>query len=132
MEDNCKRIHDHERELRESWQKSHEDRHEAEARAVALASKDINRRLDEMNELRRQIENERGRYLPRDLYDKEHDALRETMNVRYDTLRDNLDIRLKTLENSKSNLEGRLWAIGAMISVIVIVINLGLHFLGLK
>ena len=131
MEDkNCEIAH--ERELREAWQQSHEARHSAEAQAVQLASRDINRRLDDMNELRRQIESERGKYLPREMYDREHDEMRNTVNVRFDSARVEVDSRLKILESSKSNLEGRLWAIGAMISAVVIAINLGLHFWGVK
>lgn len=122
----------HERELREAWQEAHESRHASEAEARQIASIEINRRLDDMNELRRQIEQERGRYLQRDLYDKEHTALRETMFSKLDAQRDTMDARLKSLEGTKSNLEGRLWAIGAMISAVVVAINLALRFWGVK
>ena len=39
-------------------------------RAIDLARNDVNRRLEGMNELRAQIERERGTYMTRDLYDR--------------------------------------------------------------
>lgn len=129
-EKDCDLIH--ERELREQWQDAHEDRHRAELEALKVARGEVDRRLDDMNDLRRQIEAERGKYLLRDLYDKEHDAMRDTFHARLDTVRESADLRLKSLESTKSNLEGRLWAIGAMIGFVVIVINLALHYWGAK
>ncbi len=122
----------HERELREQWQIAHEQRHESEAAALVIARSDVNRRLDEMNELRRQIDTERGKYMDRETYVREHTTLRESMAVRIDTLRDTLDTRLKALENTKSNLEGRVWAIGAGISAMVVALQLILHYWGGK
>lgn len=102
----------HERELREQWQKAHEKVH-------ALGSQDLERRLDIANKFREQITEERGQFVLRVAYDEQHNALRDAM-----------DLRLKMLEQSKSNLEGRLWAIGAGISVAAIGLDLLLHYLG--
>lgn len=121
-----------ERELREAWIRAHEEKHAMEYRAIILARVALDKRLEEMNELRKQIDHERGKYLPRDLYDKEHDAFRDSIYTKFDSLRETLSSRVSLLENSKSNLEGRMWAIGAMISLIVIVVNLALHFWGAK
>jgi hypothetical protein len=70
-----------------------------------------------MNELRQQITGERGEYVRRDVYDKEHKALSDAV-----------DARLKTLENSGSYRSGQLWVIGA----IVVLVNLAMYFLGKK
>ncbi len=111
---------EHERELRENWQAAHLEVHSMLDRALAMARDDVNRRLDGMNELRQQIASERGFYLSRELFDREHSALRDAM-----------DMRLKVLENRGSNLDGRLWAVGAVISfvvsAVVIAINLVLR-----
>ncbi len=110
---------EHERELREQWQKLHLDMHVAMDLARSLAGDDINRRLDGMNELRAQITSERGLYLSRELFDREHSALR-----------DSIDARLKILETKGSNLEGRLWAVGAFISLVVsfVIVAMNLFF----
>ena len=107
----------HERELREQYEKAHALVHTQEQRARELAFTEINRRLDDMNELRNQIGTERGLYLTRELYDREHKSLAESM-----------DARLKILETNKSNLEGRMWAIGAIISVVVVGLQFAMHY----
>ena len=108
-----------ERELRELWQSTHLEVHAAERKALEIAREEVNRRLDEMNELREQITRERGEFMRRDMFDREHS-----------TLRDGNDIRLKALENTKSNMEGRLWAIGAAISALVVGLELILRYAG--
>lgn len=109
----------HERELREAWQKAHLTLHKSEAEALATARNEIDRRLSGMNEIREQINNERGRYLLREFYDEQHASLRDTM-----------DVRLKALETKQSNMEGRMWMLGTAISAIVILVNLVLYYLG--
>jgi len=90
----------HERELRQLWESTHMHVHELEKDAVEKALESNNRRLDEMNELRLQITRERGEYLSRDIYDREHRALEVTM-----------DKRLKALETSRSYVIGWVAAI---------------------
>lgn len=82
--------------------------HAAEDRARQLAAQEIDRRLDAMNAFREQLMEERGRYVLRDLHDK---------------LEDNVDARLKTLENMRSNLEGRVWMVGALVVLAQLVIH---------
>jgi hypothetical protein len=108
----------HERELREQWQDAHKLFHEVEKEAIVLARKDIDRRLAEMNQFRDQIERERGEFVRREMYDEQHNSLRN-----------DVDSRLKVLESSKSNLEGRMWAMGAGITTLAVGLNLLLHYL---
>lgn len=108
----------HERELRELWQTEHLERHKDLTVAVSTAASEINRRLDEMNELRKQIESERGQYVRRDMYDREHASLRDLF-----------DNRIKALENDRSNLNGRLWAVGATIAFVLSVVTIGIRLL---
>jgi hypothetical protein len=42
---------------------------------------------------------------------------------------DDADERLKALENMKSNLEGRIWMMGASISFILALVQVGIYFL---
>ena len=53
---------DHERELREQWQRLHMEMNVTMDKARDIAGADINRRLEGMNELRTQINSERGLY----------------------------------------------------------------------
>lgn len=71
-----------------------------------------------MNQFRDQIERERGEFMRRDMYDEQHSVMRNEM-----------DARLKLLETSKSNLEGRMWAMGAGITTLAVGLNLLLHYL---
>jgi len=108
----------HERELREQWQNSHDRLHALDKEALVLARAEIERRLDDMNRFRDQIEVERGEFLRRDIYDEQHEAIKT-----------DFDLRLKQLETSKSNLEGKMWAMGAGISAIAVGLNLLLHYI---
>lgn len=49
-------------------------------RALAIAAQNVDKRLDGMNELRRQIEVERGDYVTRVLYDERHESLEQRIN----------------------------------------------------
>ena len=111
----------HERELREQWQVSHERVHVLEQDAIGLARAAIEAKLEGMNELRAQINTERGQYVTRAIYDAQMDVLRNST-----------DSRLKLLEQSKSNIEGRMWMMGAGISGAVLELNLVLHYFGKK
>lgn len=111
----------HERELREQWERLHLAKHEFDDEAIRTAREAIDRRLDEMNELRSQINSERGNYVQRDFYDEKHNSLKDT-----------LDTRLKVLETAWSNMQGRIWMMGAAISAVVVAINLILRWSGVK
>jgi DNA repair exonuclease SbcCD ATPase subunit len=97
----------HERELREEWERAHEHVHELEHEAINKAEDAVNLRLEGMNELRAQINTERGKYVTRETFD---------------AVNSSTDGRLKTLENNKSNLEGRFWAIGAAFVILNVAI----------
>jgi len=126
----------HERELREAWEQSHEQIHASEREALNVAKADINRRLESMNEMRAQIEAaerrvvaERATFVLRDMYDRDHAGLRDTLNVRIDALNNSSDSRLKELETNRANLDGRIWAVGATVGVIISVLVLAIDFL---
>jgi len=114
----------HERELRLVWEAAHEHRHKMESEERLLAKKDNDRRLDEMNQFRQQILQERGIFVSREL----HDKLEQSTDMSIKALERSADARLKVLENSKSNQEGRLWMMGAGISALVVMLQLALHF----
>jgi hypothetical protein len=64
----------------EHWQSSHLDTHRLEDLAVGAAKIATDLRLKEMNYMRRQIEAERGIYITRELYDREHQRIHDEIN----------------------------------------------------
>jgi limonene-1,2-epoxide hydrolase len=102
-----------ERELREQWESLHMVVHRQEQLARDKAEGAINERLEGMNEVRAQINEERGSYATR---------------VEMDAVNSSTDGRLKTLERKDANTDGKFWVFGA----IVILVNLAMYFLGKK
>jgi hypothetical protein len=90
----------HEREIREEWRMMND-------KMVQSAKEYVDAKLDKMNEMREQIEKERAQLLNRGEYLGEHKAL---------------ETRVNGIEKIVSNLQGRLAVIGAIWSVVVIVI----------
>jgi hypothetical protein len=96
---------------------SHHREHEKEFEAVSLARREMERRLDGMNELRRQIDSERGQYIGREQYEASHNQMRD---------------RIQNLETIIANFQGRFWMVAAVPSIAMIILNLILYFLKLK
>ncbi len=101
-------------------------RHTSEKEARDLAAVDINRRLGEMNKFREQIAAERGLFVLRDLHDASEknvlvklDKLEVDFNGELTKLRTITDDRLKALEIMRSNLEGKIWMMGAIITALL-------------
>ncbi len=125
------------RDLMEAHERMDVLRHQSEKEARDLAAVDINRRLAEMNQFREQIAKERGMFVLRDL----HDALERSLVVKVDKLETDFngelnkraalvddrlnkisqsaDDRLKALEIMRSNLEGKIWMMGAIITALL-------------
>lgn len=63
----------------EEWIGRHPDTHRLEGVALEVAKKATDQRLESMNELRKQIDMERGTFISRELYDREHLRMREEL-----------------------------------------------------
>lgn len=113
-----------ERELRELWQQEHLIRHELEDKARELATKNLEQRLHSLNEIREQINSERGEFVRRDYFEQKYDALSKEIDTGMTALAKDTDTRMKVIENTISNFQGRLWMIGAAITFVVVVVNL--------
>ena len=73
--------------LVEEWQKAHPETHRLEGVALSVAKVATDLRLESMNELRKQIDSERGSFVTRELYAHEH----ERMRGEYEALRKQID-----------------------------------------
>ncbi len=58
---------------------AHDRVHQMAEKAIDIAKMEVDRRLDGMNQLRDQINNERGVYMTRHEYEAKHDALDGTI-----------------------------------------------------
>lgn len=77
-------------------------------KALDLAMIRLNERLAEMNELRKQISDERTTYITREAYDREHRPLID---------------RMSAMELQASRWSGSIWMLGGVISFIVVAVN---------
>lgn len=92
----------------------HKDIHRLQIQEVITRATEINRRLDEMNQFRAQINSERGEFLSRESYDAHHDAIVQ---------------RVSLLEIANSNMQGRMYMTGALISVFVSVVVVAVNLI---
>ena len=103
---------------------AHEQMHIQLEQARNIASQDINRRLDEMNQFREQINRERGEFLTKENFFTKHDEL----NRRIESVTGGISKQVDDLRIAKSNLDGRMWMLGwvivAVSGAITTIINL--------
>jgi uncharacterized protein (DUF3084 family) len=83
---------------------------------------DLEKRLDEMNQLRRQIEQERALYVDRDRLDQTVKSL--------DTRLDEMNNRIANTERLRANLDGRFTMLAAVLFGGSVVINLLITYFG--
>jgi hypothetical protein len=110
--DECWGSIQHERELREQWQSAHIEVHRVQDTALSLAHTQMLEWKHEVNQVRQQIDKERGEFVLRKVYEEQHNSLRDTF-----------DVRMKAVEKQQIQ-------IGAVVAVLVVGLQLFLHFLG--
>ena len=88
-------------------------RHEAGDAKIQKANEVLDYRLEEMNNFREQINQERQDYLRREIYDRENANLAE---------------RVKNLEIVRGEQAGRTAAYASMVGAVVIFMQIALHF----
>jgi len=82
--------------------------------AIDAAHAVLEGRLEAMNEFRTQIQSERHEFLKKGEYDIHHDQLEKRVNK---------------LENANSNLDGRFWMLGSVLTGVSILLPLLLNWL---
>ncbi len=88
-------------------------RQEAGDAKIQKADAVLEYRLEEMNNFRAQINQERGDYLRRDMYDRENAVLSD---------------RVKSLEIVRGEQSGRAAAYASMVGFVVVLVQIVLHF----
>jgi len=87
-------------------------RHEAANARIQKANEVLDYRLEEMNNFREQINQERQEYVRREMYDREHDNLAE---------------RVKNLEIVRGEQAGKTAAYASVAAFAVIIVQIVLH-----
>jgi hypothetical protein len=109
----------------ERWA-AHRKVHDMGQIAMDAAVTALNARLEQMNQFRTQILEERRDFLRTELYSTEHKALEAKMeneNAR-------LTVRLVEMEKYRSNMEGRMWMLGAGITMLTLAVNIIFKYWG--
>ncbi len=88
-------------------------RHQAGDAKIQKANEVLDYRLEEMNNFRAQLNQERAEYLRREMYDRENAALSD---------------RVKILEIVRGEQSGRTAAYASMVALAVILVQVVLHF----
>lgn len=119
----------------DAYVNQHREMHEKMAEQLVASAAAVDRRLEGMNELRTQLNMERGQFVTRDMLDQRSSAV----DIRFQDLGKRMDQRfeeqtkrISDMERAKANLEGRMATWGAFlmaVSVIVpIIISIVTHF----
>jgi hypothetical protein len=88
----------------ESWQRTHPETHRLEKVALDIAKDATDKRLESMNELRKQIDLERGTFVTRELYGQEHQHLADTVTILRSDARKDIDILREDMRKSLDDL----------------------------
>jgi len=97
----------------ERW-RGHEEFHKQLAEALKLAVDALKQRLDEMNNFRTQINEERNTFLTKSWFENKYEELSNRVNK---------------VESWRSNMDGRFWALGAALTGLVVLLQLVLKWL---
>jgi len=95
--------------------KAHNEIHEHQQVAIDTAKSDVDRRLHDMNNIRAQLMTQSNTFVSRETS--------EVWRSAYDT-------RVRALENRNANLDGKLWAGGALVIIVVTLISGAFRFIG--
>lgn len=109
----------------ERWD-AHQEVHKMGQRAIDAAVEVLDSRLEQMNQFRAQVLEERREFMREEVYNVQNTAL----TSKFEGLIDRLAIRLTEVEKYKSNLEGRFWMLGAGLTIITVGLNLIFRYWG--
>jgi hypothetical protein len=97
----------------EAYSRAEDRRHDDGDAKIKKANEVLDYRLEEMNNFRSQINQERAEYLRREIYEREHTALSD---------------RVKMLEIVRGEQAGKTAAYASMVGFVVVLVQVALHF----
>jgi DNA polymerase sigma len=87
------------------WRENHDKVHDREHEAIVKAENAVNARLEAMNELRAQINTERGRFVLKEQYDERHEALAQRLTMEVERLAQRVQLSYETMERRLTAIE---------------------------
>ena len=112
------------REYFEARWKAHENEHKSLQRAIEAAVSTLEMRLGEMNQFRQQIQEERGAFMTKVEGESHHRELETKIDTNAKAV--------SALELAKSNMDGRIWMAGALITtasgIFALLVSLAFRF----
>ena len=122
MKDELKLVRESEQDR---WE-SHLREHAIVAEMIKKTETQLNSRLEDMNSLRTQITSERGMYITRDAVDERMAAVNSKIDERggsagtaIQSVQTQLAQRIEAMERANANLQGRLWALGVGLTIVM-------------
>ena len=116
--------------------RAHEREHELLERSVKDTKDNLDSRLEGMNLFREQLREQAATFARADTIQGKIDAMAERMEKLEGALLSRMEAnanesnrRLTVLERAGANLEGRMWALGVGITLVVVVVNIALRFI---
>jgi uncharacterized protein with von Willebrand factor type A (vWA) domain len=100
---------------------------EAQDKAMELYREEIERRLQGLNELRKEVTEDRGEFVKRDMFDlsvKEVRSQLDTAKVEDTKYRDRIDTRFGDIENKLT----KIFTWGSAIVFFIFIVNLIIHY----
>lgn len=101
-------------------------------RAIEATAADVKQRFASVNEFRQTLSDQATTFIPRAEAESRIAAVVERLELQREQVAagdTKLDERLKALEQGSSNLQGRIWALGATIAAVVVLVNIAIALL---
>ena len=117
--------------LQEFVEKLFDARISAMEKAVDVAKITMESRLEGMNEFRAALTTQASTFLPRTEYALQHLALEDKIEIaknQYAKDHRELEKKIEGLENLRSNINGRLWAMGVGGVILLTIFEVMLHY----
>ena len=111
VDDDRRQVGLHQRE-HEAAERAHRREHDADQRALDLAVAGIDRRLDELNQLRKEVITDRSQFVLHGGYESDIQALKVEFRGRNDALGQRVDNLEKLLDRAEGAVNAWRWLAG--------------------
>lgn len=101
----------HERE-HEAAERAHRREHDSDQRAIKVAVDGVDRRLDELNQLRKEVISDRSQFVQAESYSSDQSAVKVELRGKYDSLGQRIDAVEKLLDRAEGAANTWRWLAG--------------------
>jgi len=111
IEDSDRRSRQHDRE-HETAERAHRREHESDQHALKVAAEGVDRRLDELNQLRKEVIQDRSQFVASGTYAAELQSIKAEFRGKFDTLGGRIDAVEKLLDRAEGAANTWRWLAG--------------------